>query len=263
MPAEHVAHPLAQGLQPLLHDAVVTLRAPMQVWSAAASTGEEAYSAAMLFEEFREQHPAFRYRILGTDIANRVLDVGRAGQYLGRTIEGLRKLRPAMLEKYFRQQDETSTVLPALRAGVSFRPHNLYQPLSDPTRFDLVLLRNVLIYFDQPTRHDILRRIHPHVAADGYLLGTPANLGYVSGALKHAFDCAYYQLLDSTRGRPFGLYLHGNEGTEGAERAVDTITTGLGWSKAAATVIVSGKPSKDELQACWELGATVAAQLMD
>ncbi|ETB23221.1 flavodoxin [Mycobacterium avium subsp. avium 11-4751] len=101
------------------------------------------------------------------------------------------------------------------------------------------------------------------LAADGYLLGTPANLGYISGALKHAFDCTYYQLLDSTRGRPFGLYLHGNEGTEGAQRAVDTITTGLGWTKAAETVVVSGKPSKDDLQACWELGATVAAQLMD
>jgi multimeric flavodoxin WrbA len=101
------------------------------------------------------------------------------------------------------------------------------------------------------------------LGADGYLLGTPANLGYISGALKHAFDSAYYQLLDSTRGRPFGLYLHGNEGTEGAERAVDTITTGLGWTKAAETVVVSGKPSKDELQACWELGATVAAQLME
>lgn len=101
------------------------------------------------------------------------------------------------------------------------------------------------------------------LTADGYLLGSPANLGYMSGALKHAFDCAYYQLLDSTRGRPFGLYLHGNEGTEGAERGVMSITTGLGWTKVAETVLVSGKPEKDDLHACWELGATVAAQLME
>jgi multimeric flavodoxin WrbA len=98
--------------------------------------------------------------------------------------------------------------------------------------------------------------------ADGYLLGTPANLGYISGALKHAFDCAYYQLLDTTKGRPFGLYLHGNEGTEGAERAVEAITAGLGWVKAAEYVVVAGKPSKDDLNACWELGAGIAAQLM-
>jgi multimeric flavodoxin WrbA len=98
--------------------------------------------------------------------------------------------------------------------------------------------------------------------ADGYLLGTPANLGYISGALKHAFDCAYYQLLDTTRGRPFGLWVHGNEGTEGAQRAVDGITAGLGWVKASADVVASGKPSKGDLEACWNLGATVAAQLM-
>jgi len=98
--------------------------------------------------------------------------------------------------------------------------------------------------------------------ADGYLLGTPANLGYISGALKHAFDCAYYQLLDSTRGRPFGVWLHGNEGTEGAERGVTAITTGLGWVKTAETVIVSGKPGKDDVDACWNLGATLAASLM-
>ncbi|WP_078058636.1 flavodoxin family protein [Mycolicibacter icosiumassiliensis] len=101
------------------------------------------------------------------------------------------------------------------------------------------------------------------LAADGYLLGSPANLGYVSGALKHAFDVCYYPILDSTRGRPFGLYLHGNEGTEGAERAVDSITTGLGWVKVADYVVVSGKPDKPDLEACWELGAAVAAQLMD
>ena len=98
--------------------------------------------------------------------------------------------------------------------------------------------------------------------ADGYLLGTPANLGYVSGALKHAFDQSYYQLLDTTRGRPFGVYIHGNEGTEGAERGITAITTGLGWVKAAGTVVVMGKPSKADVEACWELGATVAAQLM-
>ncbi|MDG4665027.1 NAD(P)H-dependent oxidoreductase [Mycobacterium sp. 236(2023)] len=100
------------------------------------------------------------------------------------------------------------------------------------------------------------------LAADGYILATPVNLGYLSGALKHAFDCAYYQLLDATRGRPFGAYLHGNEGTEGAERALAGITGGLGWEQAAETVIVSGKPTKDDLENCWNLGATVAAQLM-
>ena len=98
--------------------------------------------------------------------------------------------------------------------------------------------------------------------ADGYLLGSPANLGYMSGALKHAFDQIYYPCLDATRGRPFGLWLHGNEGTEGAEKAVTSITTGMGWVKAAEYVVVSGKPSKADVEACWNLGATVAATLM-
>ncbi|WP_286178418.1 NAD(P)H-dependent oxidoreductase [Arthrobacter sp. SLBN-53] len=101
------------------------------------------------------------------------------------------------------------------------------------------------------------------LTADGYLLGSPVNLGYISGALKHAFDQSYYQLLDSTRGRPFGLFMHGNEGTEGAVRAVDGITSGLGWQKAAEHVVVSGAPGKADLQACWNLGATIAAGLMD
>lgn len=98
--------------------------------------------------------------------------------------------------------------------------------------------------------------------ADGYLLGTPVNLGYLSGALKHAFDQSYYPLLDSSRGRPFGLWLHGNDGTEGAERAVDGITAGLGWVKAAEYVVASGKPTKADLESCWNLGATLAATLI-
>lgn len=119
------------------------------------------------------------------------------------------------------------------------------------------------------TRVEVLRRpaltVSPveMLEADGYLLGSPVNLGYVSGALKHAFDQSYYQLLNATKGRPFGVWLHGNEGTEGAQRALAGITAGLGWEQVAQTVIVSGKPTKDDLESCWNLGATVAAQLME
>lgn len=144
--------------------------ATLQAWSAAASTGEEAYSLAMLCEEFRERHPAFRYRILATDIAGRVLDSARAGRYQGRNIDGLRKLRPAMLDKYLAGADDAWTVAPALRAAVQFRPHNLYQPLAEPTRFDLVLLRNVLIYFDEPGQEAVLENVRRAMAPGAVLL---------------------------------------------------------------------------------------------
>ena len=98
--------------------------------------------------------------------------------------------------------------------------------------------------------------------ADGYLLGTPANLGYMSGALKHFFDTVYYPCLDATRDRSYGLYVHGNNDTTGAVRAVESITTGLGWRPAARPVVVLGEPTKADLAACWELGATIAAGLM-
>ena len=98
--------------------------------------------------------------------------------------------------------------------------------------------------------------------ADGYLLGTPANLGYMSGALKHFFDQIYYPVLESTRKRPYAAYVHGNEGVEGALRAIGTVTTGLQWQQVAEPVAVLGEPGKDDLEACWELGATVAAGLM-
>jgi hypothetical protein len=99
------------------------------------------------------------------------------------------------------------------------------------------------------------------LGADGYLLGTPANLGYISGALKHFFDQIYYPCLDATRGRPYGLYVHGNNDTTGAIRAVETITTGLQWRRAQEPVTVLGEPSREALEACWELGASLAAML--
>ncbi|MGV9255274.1 flavodoxin family protein [Streptomyces sp. NPDC003697] len=99
------------------------------------------------------------------------------------------------------------------------------------------------------------------LAADGYLLGTPANLGYMSGALKHFFDQVYYPCLDETRGRPFGYYVHGGNDVTGAVRGIETVTTGLGWRRAAEAVSVTGEPGKADLEACWELGAVLAAGL--
>lgn len=100
------------------------------------------------------------------------------------------------------------------------------------------------------------------LGADGYLLGTPANLGYMSGALKHFFDSVYYPCLDSTAGRPYACYVHGNEGTEGALNGIRSITSGLSWKQVAEPVSVSGQPDSAALESCWELGATVAAGLM-
>jgi multimeric flavodoxin WrbA len=97
--------------------------------------------------------------------------------------------------------------------------------------------------------------------ADGFVLGTPANLGYMSGALKHFFDLVYYPCLDATPGRPFGVYVHGDDDTGGAVAAIARITTGLRWQTVHAPVSVTGRPAAEDLEACWELGATVAASL--
>ncbi|WP_405763219.1 flavodoxin family protein [Streptomyces sp. NBC_01420] len=101
------------------------------------------------------------------------------------------------------------------------------------------------------------------LAADGLLLGTPANLGYMSGALKHFFDQIYYPCLDTTQGRSFGYYVHGGNDVTGAVRGIETITTGLGWRRAAEAVKVTGEPSRADTEACWELGAVLAAGLTE
>ncbi len=99
--------------------------------------------------------------------------------------------------------------------------------------------------------------------AGGYVLGTPANIGYMSGALKHFFDGIYYPCLEATRRRPYGLYVHGGLDTGGAVRAVESITTGLQWRAVRPPVCVTGPPGKADLEACWELGALVAAEVAD
>jgi multimeric flavodoxin WrbA len=100
------------------------------------------------------------------------------------------------------------------------------------------------------------------LAADGFVLGTPANIGYMSGALKHFFDQIYYPCLQAKTGAPYGLYVHGNTDTTGAVRAVTAITSGLGWSQVVNPVTATGPVDKDSERECYELGATVAANLL-
>jgi multimeric flavodoxin WrbA len=100
------------------------------------------------------------------------------------------------------------------------------------------------------------------LAADGFLLGTPANIGYMSGALKAFFDLVYYPALGAKIGAPYGLYVHGNNDTEGAVRAVESIAKGMGWARVHEPVTVIGTPDKAATGAVWELAATVAASLV-
>ena len=99
--------------------------------------------------------------------------------------------------------------------------------------------------------------------ADGYLLATPANIGYLSGAMKHFFDTIYYPCLEATRARPFGAWVHGNLDLAGAVRALDSITGGLQWQPVRPTVEIVGAPTKDNRDEVRDLASlltvTVAA----
>jgi hypothetical protein len=119
-----------------------------------------------------------------------------------------------------------------------------------------------IVGVDTVSRPALEARTVDVVAADGYLLGTPANLGYMSGALKHFFDTTYNDCLDVTAGRPFGLWVHGESDTAGAIAGVEKIITGLRWRAAQAPLSLIGPPSDDDMAAAWELGASVAARLM-
>lgn len=101
------------------------------------------------------------------------------------------------------------------------------------------------------------------LGADGVVLGTPANIGYMSGALKHFFDTVFHTCGDDTRGLRYGLYVHGNLDVAGAVRSVEQVAGGMGWERAAATVEVMGTPDAAAREACYELGATLAATIAD
>ena len=166
----------------------------LRVWSAAAASGEELYSIAMLCEQFKLQTPAFRYQILASDISQQILGAARAGQYSGRSVERIRLSHPDLLRKYFTPSPYGVKVNEELRQNVSFTQHNLLEalPLKPGQQFDLVFLRNVLIYFDAEHQETVLRQARSSLKDDGRLiLGESETIARLGTGYQFEFPMIY------------------------------------------------------------------------
>jgi len=139
--------------------------AHLKVWSAACSTGQEPYSLAMVLTEALP--PQVTFEILATDLSQQVLDRARTGRYS--QLEVNRGLPAPFMVRYFNRVGAEWEINRTLRSRVTFRQHNLLDP-APVGKVDMVLLRNVLIYFDLPTKQAILRRMAGVLADDGILL---------------------------------------------------------------------------------------------
>jgi len=158
----------------------------IRIWCTAASTGQEPYSLAMAVKAI----PAlsgFRIEIVATDISGEVLERAKNGIYT--QFEVQRGLPIQLLVKYFSQSGEQWQITPELRGMVQFRTLNLLNDFSPLGAFDLVFCRNVLIYFDQPTKSGVLDRLAKQTAADGYLiLGAAETVVGLTDAFKPVAD---------------------------------------------------------------------------
>ena len=141
----------------------------LTLWSAACSTGQEAYSLAILLRESFPALAGWKLTIVGTDICARTIQQAHSGRYS--KIEVNRGLPPAALAKYFHQKDDTWEVAPEIRTICTFRQITLHTSLAlRAERFDGILLRNVMLYFSEETRRQLVTAVHRVLAPDGFLI---------------------------------------------------------------------------------------------
>jgi chemotaxis protein methyltransferase CheR len=166
----------------------------LRIWCAAASTGQEPYTIAMILADMAAKIAGWRIEILGTDLSTEVLDRAKAGLYTQFEIQ--RGLPIQLLMKHFTQKGDQWEISPAIRSMVQYRPLNLLRDFSSLGQFDIVFCRNVLIYFDQGTKIDVLSRICRMLAPDGYLtLGAAETVVGLTAAFKpHAERRGLYVL---------------------------------------------------------------------
>jgi chemotaxis protein methyltransferase CheR len=140
----------------------------LHIWCAASSTGQEPFSVAILLREHFPELAGWQISLLASDLSRQVLEQARAGRF--RQIEVNRGLPAALLAKYFEQHGTDWQLKPAIRGMVDFQEINLAQAWPALPRMDLVLVRNVMIYFDVETKKTILGRLARLLRPDGYLL---------------------------------------------------------------------------------------------
>ncbi len=138
----------------------------MKAWSAAASSGEEAHTIGLICEDLRQDAPGFDYTVLGTDISSRVIKKAETGLYRGKSIARLKKEQPGLVETHMKGDDDAGyEVKPEIKRRLTFKLHNLIKRLPGNQSFDIVFLRNVLIYFSNSEQEQILwnvsRQMHP------------------------------------------------------------------------------------------------------
>jgi chemotaxis protein methyltransferase CheR len=163
-------HPF-ETLRKSILPGLIERRAPtrsLRIWSAACSTGQEPYSLAMMLKDSFPILGGWKVEIVATDLSPTVLEKARSGIYS--TFEVQRGLPIQMLVRHFDQQEPNWQIKRELRQTVTFRALNLLEDFSALGQFDVVLCRNVLIYFDQPTKTRILSAIARRIVTDGALL---------------------------------------------------------------------------------------------
>jgi chemotaxis protein methyltransferase CheR len=140
----------------------------IRVWCAAASTGQEPYSLAMVAMAMGSRMGGCKLEIIGTDISERCLEKAKTGIYT--QFEVQRGLPVQMLVKHFKKEGDAWRIDDRLKANIRFRPMNLLDDFRGLGRFDVIFCRNVLIYFDTPTKKSVLERMSSQVEGPGYLL---------------------------------------------------------------------------------------------
>lgn len=173
-----------ESLRNELLSRLVAARPRVRIWSAATSTGQEAYSLGMLATEWTESNPSARiatsaFSILATDICPSAVQTGQTGKYETRELS--RGISDARRRRFFEPVGASWQVHAPLRRMVEFRRVNLADPLPRLESFDLICCRNVLIYFDEATRRTICEQFHALLADGGWLLlGAAENLYGIS-----------------------------------------------------------------------------------